>query len=212
MDTDHGFPTGFLEAYSPDTDNGWCVLMDLGSNSMPISVGFVTLGSNRHTGIPFVFEKKKISSYFCASLNSFSHGTNVSFVVSTYLDALERPTGYLPNFLRVTIESYYLRKIRRHWGTGNNLDDSNLLVLDWGKSKWYDGGLSHDILAFGLCSVGLESNFATPLLFRYRLSANDLRWTVNNLAYLSLPISDRKWGLPRGRWKVVRPTNQLLFG
>ena len=197
MNTDDGFPASFLEAYAPDVINGWCLLWDYGSDIPPVSVGFVTLGRKNHAGIPFVFNKKKHSGYFGSSLNGVIHGANVpSFVISPYLSALERP----PENIAGLMEGF-----RRDPYVGDHL-----LVLDWGKPKKYEV-LSSDILAFGVCSVGLDTNIGMPFFFRHYWTARDLHSALKH-AYYDLPISDRKWGYPRGKWKIISPTTQLLWG
>ena len=196
------FPAGFSEMYLPDVINGSCVLLDFGSEVLPVSVGFVTLGRNHGTGIPFVFRKRKRADFFCFFLNNFvfSHSDFPPFFVSTYRRAREIPTTtrYFPQIL----------EDRYHPRAGDRL-----LVLDWGKSKRH-GGLSGDILAFGACSVGLDPSVGVPLVFRSGGLVLELKEKVKD-AYKDLPISDRKWwgwGAPRGKWKVILPTTQLLYG
>lgn len=193
------FPAGFSEAYFPDVINGWCVLMDFGSEVLPVSVGFVTLGRNHGTGIPFVFRKKKRADPFCLLLNLLFRRSDLPpFVISTYRRAREIPTTtrYFPQIL----------EDRYHPRAGDRL-----LVLDWGKSKQH-GGLSGDILAFGACSVGLDPSVGVPLVFGSGGFVLEVKKKVKD-AYKDLPISDRKWwGAPRGKWKVILPTTQLLYG
>lgn len=190
------FPAGFSEAYLPDVINGECVLLDFGSEVLPVAVGFVTLGRNHGTGIPFVFRKGKRADSVCFSLNHiFRNSDFPPFFVSTYRRVRETPAKYFPQIL----------EDRHHPRVSDTL-----LVLDWGKSKRH-GGLSGDILAFGACSVGLDPSVGVPLVFR---GAYGVQRTVEN-AYKDLPISDRKWwglGAPRGKWKIILPTTQLLYG
>lgn len=196
MNPGDGFPAGFSEAYVPDVVNGLCVLFDFGSEIPPIAVGFVTLGRKHGTGIPFVFDQgKKEPGFFCFGLNDiFRHSNFPPFVISTYLRALESPTQDLPQILTK----------RLYPSAGDSL-----LVLDWGKSPRY--GVSGEILAFGACSVGLNPNIGAPLLIHDNSFARKLRRRVL-AAYNNLPISDRKWGIPRGNWKIVLPTTQILYG